>query len=504
MITPFTIERFPGLVTGEPIETAGAVDLLNVLPGRDGMIRSRPGLYDTLTLPNGAPWSASANLTFIFSGYAGAPAEVVCGVSGGPPGDTCVSSMSLTSTDPNECFSVASLGTASAAYLLLACDGVTMRQYDGVGFAPVAYTGQNPLARWVAVQPIENRVVIAGPSLGGGSRVYFSDPGDHTTFGVNNYVGLTPGDGETISAIVAWRDLVFVFKQTRIFVFYGNSTDSTGNPVFNYRVLEGVGAVAANYMSAIAAPDGVYFYHSLSSAGSTVAGLYRTDGTTVSRVTAPLDHAFYRNVKDDALRRPPFLTYPDLIYQTDASLSYVNETVWVPLRSQAGRNVTLVYDIATAQSFLLTWDTAPDSRVFAATGGAEGAYVVTGTTWVRHMDPTYSQDRQNPLATPTDYTSHYRTSYLDLGAPGLEKVVRETLVYGSGSPRVQLSTDFRALDTASVVTLGVAPAVAQGRRRVAAKGELISTVLSASSGQWSVGRITHHITSVSRRGLKGA
>jgi hypothetical protein len=60
-------------------------------------------------------------------------------------------------------------------------------------------------------------------------------------------VDLTPNDGEVITEWRVGAATLFVFKQTKFFVFYGNSTDGSGNPVFNYRSVDlGVGAVAAS------------------------------------------------------------------------------------------------------------------------------------------------------------------------------------------------------------------------------------------------------------------
>lgn len=61
-------------------------------------------------------------------------------------------------------------------------------------------------------------------------------------FGANNYVDLTPGDGEPIMGMIAWRGYLFVFKQSKFFRFSSTTTDSTGNPVFNYDTVDtGIG-----------------------------------------------------------------------------------------------------------------------------------------------------------------------------------------------------------------------------------------------------------------------
>ena len=101
------------------------------------------------------------------------------------------------------------------------------------------------------------------------SHVYFSDAGTPETWTTTNFLQLTPGDGETIQACVAWKDFVFVFKESKFFVFYGNSVDATGNPIFNYRAIE-AGVGACNVRAWAAGRDGLYFVDR--------KGVYRTTG----------------------------------------------------------------------------------------------------------------------------------------------------------------------------------------------------------------------------------
>jgi hypothetical protein len=117
--------------------------------------------------------------------------------------------------------------------------------------------------------------------------VHFSDAGDPETFGVNNYVTLWPGDGEGITGLVRWRDMVFAFKRSRFAVFYGTSTDGTGNPIFNYRSVDaGVGCLQQG--AAVAGEDGVYF--------ATLTGLYRTTGGDPVLVSKPVEPWLHRDV----------------------------------------------------------------------------------------------------------------------------------------------------------------------------------------------------------------
>ena len=126
-------------------------------------------------------------------------------------------------------------------------------KWDGSTWASVA---NSPKARYLAVEAADNRLVAAGfdDSATGGptasqtytSRVWFSDAGAPTTWGANNYIDLTPGDGQLIQGMIAWREFVFVFKETKFFVFTGTSTDSAGNPIFNVRTVDaGIGLASS-------------------------------------------------------------------------------------------------------------------------------------------------------------------------------------------------------------------------------------------------------------------
>src|SRR5687768_10053534 len=88
--------------------------------------------------------------------------------------------------------------------------------WNGSAWASVA---SSPKAGALAVMAVDagNRLVAGrfdgtagGPTAGAGtsspSHVYFSDAGDPQTWGTNNYVQLTPGDGEKVQAVVAWRE----------------------------------------------------------------------------------------------------------------------------------------------------------------------------------------------------------------------------------------------------------------------------------------------------------
>lgn len=178
--------------------------------------------------------------------------------------------------------SVVPFGTPTTSELVIASTSIRAKYWSSaVGDPANMSTDMKP--RFFGVMPNSNRLVAGnfaaaadapGGANGSLSTVFFSAPGDAATWGSTDYVHLSPGDGEQITAIVSFRDFLFVFKETKFFVFYGEGTDETGGAVFNYRTVRvPSGSVPLGITGkppACAGPDGVYFI-----AGTKV---YRTDG----------------------------------------------------------------------------------------------------------------------------------------------------------------------------------------------------------------------------------
>src|SRR5205085_12380771 len=66
-----------------------------------------------------------------------------------------------------------------------------------------------------------------------------------------------------------WRELTFIFKETKFFVMWGESTAADGTPVFNFREVVNSAGVAAKNSVAVGR-DGVYFLNR--------RGVYHTTG----------------------------------------------------------------------------------------------------------------------------------------------------------------------------------------------------------------------------------
>jgi hypothetical protein len=487
---PFAVERFGGLnLMDDPREvgTSGAVDLLNVDLDKPGTVRTRDG-FSTFTASAAAirydslyPYfDAGTGARYLVAG-SGTTVQALSSLA------AIATSVSGKSASPH---SFARVGSPTFTYVYCANGTDTVFAFNPSipNFFVPAYAGTTPTGKYVAVQAKDNRLVSAAQSTNR-SRVLFSDAGDPNTFGANNYVDLTPGDGEQITGMMAWRDFLFVFKSSRYFVFYGNSTDSAGNPVFNFRTVDtGVGLVSPRAVAATR--DGVYFLSQ--------RGVYRTNGGDPELVSGPIDR-FFRGEGAPALFGGSVI---DLTYSsTSAAMCAHRDRIYlaVPTATGAATNDrTLVYDPKAGWWSL--WDLPAAAMVSWRSAAAEReelhfAYSGTGAGTTRDIG------RVNYTATAdagTAITSRYRLGFTDVGVPEGEKTIREWILEGSGTLNFKTSFNDGSLGTAQSIALGTAPAIAQGRDRRAMRGRNFSVEMSATSGAWSVSRLVGNI-----RGQRG-
>lgn len=363
------------------------------------------------------------------------------------------------------------IGTATSTLTFIATEA-TLRKYDGTTLGTSVGS-----PRFVAITPSSNRLVQGyfaaaadSPTGANGSEstVFFSNAGEPETFGATNYVTLTPGDGERIRGMVSWRGFVFVFKETRCFVFYGESTDSTGGVVFNYRVIPcprlhtPTPASPTNDVLPVVAASrrGVYAW--------TADGLYVSSGGDFVKVSQPLDTTFRALSSSAAFKGLSCAADKVFFTATDgADVVYVFDELngeWCTWSLAGGADL----------SPFVEWPQAfPYGRVVCYGGG----------TALYRTSPTATTDNG------TIITASYQSGWRVPGGPGVEVAVRETELVGTGAPQFSWARDFGSFDTASTVTLGTSPAVARGRHRVGKAGENLAFKISSSSGAWSVRRV---------------
>jgi hypothetical protein len=466
---PVVIEKFPGLdLRADPGDSRYALDAYNVTLG-EGRVRTR----------DGSTWLASSSgdrPVFAFANARGPAYHLIIAMEGAPGTVTALAStgLALGSTTladvrANGATAVA-IGTATNDYLYVTSPfgGSVVKRWDGAAWTAPA--GFPAAVQVLAHSQTDNRLVACV-----GTRASFSDPGAPETFGANNYVGLGIGDGEQIHGAVWFNNQLFIFKRTKFYAFYGTSTDSTGEPVFNYRAVDsGIGMWAYAPQGVCVGTDGVYFIGN--------DGIYRTTGGVPTKVSAALDPFFDGTAGD---------TWPLGVWDpTDVSqrIYWLDDKLHVALATATSKL------LATLDTHLNAWtvssqQTAALSALPVSASEYDAQVLILGGAGdgILQSAPGIATDALTS-GTSTSIVSRYRTAFEAMGSP-LRKRAREAILEGTGSPRVQWSHDWGAVEAGGIVSLGSGPAPTTGRRRFAVRGRQFSLQVGASSGAWSLNRI---------------
>ena len=403
-------------------------------------------------------------------------------------------------------------GTPNAEVSYAGQGDTTLRSWDGSAWANVANT---PKAGALAVMAVSNRIVAGrfnvttggptgGASTSSPSHVYFSDAGSATAWTATNFLQFTPGDGEKVQAVIAWREFVFVFKETKFFVIYGESQDAAGDPVFEYRTVDtGVGLASPR---AVAADDtGVYFLHR--------RGVYRTTGGEPELLSSNIDPIFLGGASDFYLGGT--LDHADI---TTSALTCHDGRIYLSFTTDSTNNRTLVYD--TGGEWWSLWDLAASCHVsFKLSGQPELFFgYAAGTKNVGRHNSSYTSDDGTAI------TSRWRSGWQDFGVSDT-KTSRERKAWGSGRVSTAVSTDFQVtpgdvaqLDfsdpTASVWESGfweigswsTGAGLISDLDRRAKRGTVFSTYFyNATLNQdWGVHRLDHHLREARVPSMKAA
>lgn len=435
----------------DAVQDSEAIDLLNVQFLERGAIRQRDG-YTDLTLASLTnrvdslgTFATASGTRHILAGC-GTRLEAI-NTSGG----VVASATGLTGGP----YAFTRFAAPGAEHAYAANGSDTLRRWDGSAWsAPTATVngtaGQAlPKAGAITVTAAApgttslanaaNRLVATafgtGTSSGPGgtttnpSRVCFSNPGDPLTWETDgtagrgrNFIDLTPGDGEQIMGCCTWAELVFVFKETKFFVFYGEST-SGGVTLFQYREIEGGVGLAAKQALCVAR-EGVYFMSR--------RGVYFTNGTTPTLLSDKIDPIWRGN--------PEVYFQSKTIDQTQLALTRMtwhDEQVYVaiPQNGSAANDRVLVYD--TQHQWWSLYD-LPASAMVSFRRGDQ--YELTfgyasGNNRIGSIRAGLSADNGAVI------TSRWRSGWFDYSSP-VVKTIRETKVWGTDGVTCSFAKDF--------------------------------------------------------------
>jgi hypothetical protein len=501
---PFTSERFGGLnliVDPQEVGAEAAVDLLNVDLDRPGRARTRDGLaqYDT-------SGSLTDDYYRLIPDYTSTSNQLLAVRSTVLAGDTelYVDRLSGTGTtlanvgqwDTNSgtngpvLTAVAAVGTPLVSRLFFAShNGATALRKLQSG--SISSTTGSPA--YIAASPWQDGRLVQGWFLaaadsptganGSPSTVFFSNAGGPETYDANDYVHLSPGDGEEITGMATFGDLLIVSKVTQLFVFYGSSVGAAGTPIFHSRRvsiptrLANVGGHGnPEWNALVTGDDGVYFV--------TSRGLYRTTGGPPVLVSGPMTPVFDGTAGSLAWD-PSFGTM---------KLALSRERIFLSYTAVGGAKRTLVYD--RLRDFWTVWAFPGEPLSitgYAGTDGGREAVFLTQTGVAGVYGHVYKLTEDQTSDHGTAIESYWESGLYELGAG--TAFTRWTRVWGTGTPTVNVLTDHATSDTrAGSVALG--SSITEGIHQQAYTGRLFAHKLSATSGAWLAARLQHDVAAV--------
>lgn len=476
----------------DAVDPAECIDAMNVTFTERGAIETRRG-YDKIVdaaVLNIGSFETSAGVKRILTtkssrlrAYSTAGSEIA-------------DSGALTAATAS--FSFARFGTPSAERIY-ASNGTDVRHFNGTTFTnPNSSSVVVPKGETLVVQAADNRLVSTGflgttdgpaAATTNPSYVWFSNPGDPATWDANDYVQLTPGDGEKVMGAIAWRELVFVFKQTKFFVFYGNSVAGDGTAIFNYRPVEG-GVGLASRFGIAATPNGVYFVGD--------DGLYVTTGSSAEKVSNQVEPIWGGDYSD-------YYQGGAISTIANTALTSLDSVLYMAFTTSGGQRV-LVHDTEAGWFSLYNF---PAKFIH----GFDGS-VWFGNTALYEHKRSYTDDDGATI------TARWRSGWLDFGSPDI-KALRASKLWGLGQTSVGISTDFEAspgtgvpilfsnaaaqpqwnISTWSGTTWAAEVELVPKQRRVAERGTTFSFTI-AGNAPWALHRATHQIRQVRQPGIE--
>lgn len=434
--TPVPFGPFSGGLNlrDSPGEVGGseAIDCLNVLFSERGAVKQRDG-YAQLT---SSELTNQPDSVFAFTTSAGTKRLLVGNGNRIDALDTAGASQANSTAPTTSPHYFARFGgpTAESVYFGNGTDQVRKFTAD-VFSSPAGLAGQT--GRFVAITPTSNRLVVARESgtTGGNnpSSVNFSDAGAPETFTSTSWIDLDPGDGEAITGVCVWGTYTFIFKESKFWVHYGESVDSTGLPVFQVRKIDtGAGLVASRAL--VVGLDGVYFMGR--------DGVYRTRGDAPEKLSDKIEPFFLGGAS--IYYKSSTLNHGSI---TAAAGAWHDNRLWlsVPTGSSSTNDRTLVFDPQHGWWSLLDIPAAALTR-FRVGNQAELVFAApAGSNYIYRHASAYSADAMSTTGTGgSAITARWRSGWVDFGSDSV-KTIRESKVWGTGGLGLKVYFDFRDL-----------------------------------------------------------
>jgi hypothetical protein len=451
------IEQFPGLDLRAPLFGKHAHDLRNVIFDENGGVRQRDGYQ---LWQSGGALGIVRQLLVFGDGITSASRLLVTTSANAKAFDS--TGTLLTTYTPASSFGLGSqrgttFGTPSSARAYIGSDRTWIRYDTTAGFTEPTVSKRNALTGALTsglagpaacgFQTWQDRLVAGGWGIGSAtegpagmasspSKVWFSEPGDPETWRDSDFVELAPGDNEQVMAMMVWRDLLFVFKRSKFFVFYGIQSNPDGSVRFLRREFKGHGI--ASRVAVSAGPDGVYF--------SNWAGLWRSRGGEPEKLSQAIDPVY---------RQGPF---PGLFGGDEMKVDGSEQTVTCCgnyVYVHTGQNVARMYVYDRRYGWWSYWDNnpyliaTPGAVMMSGPGGIDAPDTMA-PIWVGNGNGNLYILQPGAMANDNTFvnvdflgslTSHYYGGFYALA--GDQQVrVRSIRVTGKGIVDVGLRTDF--------------------------------------------------------------
>lgn len=499
--TTFTVERFGGLDLRDDPDEVGAnapVSVLDTDITALGTIGPRPGWKKWID-----PGLDDQNhINFLY----GLPANNILLTS-----DTNLTVATWSAAG-------ALLASGTLGLLTAAVDIATESQTAGtyaVGNGSALFidsAGNITIPTWVGKTPTGDCVSAWKTRLvfnDGNDRLYFSNAGDPLTVTyasgppeTGDFVDLDPRNSQAIKKIVTWRELMFVFKRTAMYVFYDTAELSDGTAEFLYRPVTNIPAVDFGQQSVAVGRDGVYYVNR--------AGVWVTTGGPPVKISTPIDPIF--EAIPDHSSAPPNKSRP----AADAApvVHWTHDRLYIayPIDT-SGNSRVAVWDQTTGTWTIWSSGGQGITALCTQPTGSNSSYVdvLLGATLNVHGGIT--QGTFSVIRTLTDVTDFqddivggnsrsvgstsvawsYQSGYY-APANGQRVKLRGSSVWGTGTVNLQMLTlgarTNDVVDPGGSLTLGTSPTVAEAKRRRACRGVQFAHLITGS-GPGTVNRISH-------------